>query len=100
MVTILDEPYGGGAGNYLFYPSYTDEYETEWGVVCCTDVTTGETWELDVDTYTDDLYSLRTDGKYLYSTAPWDDGHACWGVIYGDDGKPTAIRLVDEDITK
>ena len=99
-VTIPAESYCGGAGNYLFYPSYTDEYETEWGMVCCTDVTTGETWELDVDTYTDDLYSPITDGKYLYSTAPWDDGHACWEVIYGGNGKPVAIRLIAEDITK
>ena len=100
IVTLPAESYCGGIGNYLFYPSYTDEYETEWGAVCCTDIITGESWSLDVDTYTDDLYDLRTDGQYLYSTAPWDDGHMCWELIYDNNGKPTAIRLIEEDITK
>lgn len=100
IVTLPAESYCGGIGNYLFYPSYTDEYETEWGSVCCTDITTGETWKLNVDTHTDDLYDLRTDGQYLYSTAPWNDGHMCWELIYDANGKPISIKLIEEDITE
>ena len=100
IITLPAESYRGGTGDYLFYPSYTDEYETEWGVVCCVDITTGEIWTLDVDTYTDDLYDLRTDGQYLYSTAPWDDGHMCWKLVYNENGKPIGIKLIEKDITE
>lgn len=100
IVTIPAESYDGGIGNYLFYPYYSDEYETEWGVVGCIDISTGETWMLDVDTHTDDLYSLRTDGYYLYSTAPWDDRHMCWELIYDENLIPIGIELIEEDIAQ
>ena len=100
IVTLPSEYYCGGNDNYLFYTSYDAPHQTVWGAVCCTDITTGETWKLDIDTYTDDLYSLRTDGYYLYSPAPWDDGHMCWELVYDINGKPTRIKLIDEDIAE
>lgn len=66
--------------------------------VYAADLRTGETWELTADTDAE-WYSLTGDGQYVYSCVPWDEYQACWRLVY-EDGRPVALTLLDEDITK
>ena len=66
--------------------------------VYAADLRTGETWELTADTDAE-WYSLTGDGQYVYSCVPWDEYQACWRLVY-EDGRPVALTLIDEDITK
>ena len=92
LVTLPDERYSGGDGEYLFYPI------VDQGLVGCVEVATGQTWALTSDVPCDDLHDLVSDGKYLYTTAPWTDTQTVWRVIRDEGGAPTALQQVAEDI--
>lgn len=73
-------------------------YTTNWNdEVWCMDYETLECWKLTLDTASDDIYAMVTDGTRLYTCAPWDDAQTLWKLVY-EDGRPVAAELVAEDI--
>ena len=81
-----------GTNEYLFKVLYEPEGEGLW----CYEITTGEYWQIADNTeYTH--YSAVTDGKHVYTCAPWDEEQLCWELIY-QNGKPHHLELVSEDI--
>ena len=72
-----------GAGAYL----YTVDDD---GEVLCYAIHSGEIFRLACDADRD-VYELETDGRYLYTTAPWADGQVCWRIEYDADGRPDRL---------
>lgn len=95
---ILNLPYHtnfSGNEEYLYYASVSDE------TVGCVDAQTGETWLLEIEANGKDyneIHNVETDGEYMYTCGPAGGETACWKLIYGEDGKPTAMTLLDGDI--
>jgi hypothetical protein len=89
LVTLPNERYCGDDTSFLFYPSN--------GQIWCTEVSTAETWELTRDADID-FHDLESDGKYIYSTAPWKEEQTCWKIIYNNSGKPESLELVNADL--
>jgi hypothetical protein len=95
----------GDAGDVLFYLD---------NGVSCYDPATKEQWALTLDSDLE-MGSAVTDGTYLYSVrgeemedysldvdpASYQDvsKQTLWKVVYDEDGLPTALTLVEEDIT-
>lgn len=92
IVTLPNEYYCGGNTEYLFYPKDNSQ-------VWCTEVSTGETWALNMDMASENIHDLATDGVYVYTTAPWANEQTCWKLEYDGSGKPLGINLVSIDIT-
>lgn len=47
------------------------------------------------------VYAAETDGTWFYTCTPWSGGTtACWEIIYDDGQRPSALKLIDADITK
>ena len=44
------------------------------------------------------LYSVTSDGEYVYSCAPWGEEQIQWKLEYDEIGRPAAMRLVDKNI--
>ncbi len=93
IVTLPEQRYSGGDGEYLFYPMVSR------GTVGCVAVATGESWELVMGAACDDLHDLVSDGEYLYTTAPWTQSQTVWRIVRDKDGKPLTLQLIDRDIT-
>lgn len=91
FVELPGRRYEGGTTEYLFYSQNNSRL---W----CTEVATGETWELDMDAV-GDFHDLRTDGEYVYTSAPWTAAQSCWKLEYDQGGRPVSAALVEEDIT-
>ena len=85
--------YNAGTAEYLMDVQYTGEDYEVW----CLDTMTNETWELTVgDGPT--IYSIETDGSMVYACVPWDGYQALWKVVCDEQGRPTALELLDDDI--
>lgn len=91
IVTLPAQYYYGGTTEYLFTTSENCE-------VLCVEVATGESWILEMDA-PGDFHDLATDGGYLYTMAPWEEGQTCWKLEYNDEGRPIGIILVNENIS-
>lgn len=91
LLTLPYRYFDTATGDFLFYTAGDSSQ------VWCMDYDTLECWALTVDTPSDDLYSLVTDGAWLYTCAPWDDAQTLWRLVY-EDGRPTGLELVNEDI--
>ncbi len=84
--------FGGGGEDYLFYVNSETVY--------CMDAHTDEHWPLALPANLSDavdIYDIRTDGHDLYTTAPWSETQAHFEVVY-EEGVPTGLKLIDEDI--
>ena len=44
------------------------------------------------------LYSVTSDGVYVYSCAPWGEAQIQWKLVYDEDGRPATIQLIDKNI--
>ena len=91
IVTLPDQPYSGGDGEYLFYPTYH-------GSVGCVEIATGACWELSVQGDTRDVYDIVTDGTYLYATAPWSEPQSVWQIERDETGKPIEMKLINPNL--
>lgn len=91
IVTLPAQHYYGGTTEYLFATIENCE-------ILCVEVATGESWILEMDA-TGDFHDLATDGNYLYTMAPWAEEQTCWKLEYNDEGRPTGITLVNENIS-
>ena len=102
LLTRPDYYYCGGSEQYLFY---VDHFAGESGegygyAVGCFEIATGEYWTLPRDGGEDiDIYDFSTDGQVIYSSCPWDHAQTLWHIMY-EDGRPTALKLMDEDISE
>ncbi|MBQ8232398.1 MAG: hypothetical protein IJZ34_10800 [Lachnospiraceae bacterium] len=80
-----------GDNEYLFWSdSSSDEM---W----CFDIEKEESWMLEVEQDLT-LYSVRSDGEYVYSCAPWGEKQIRWKLVYDESGRPVAMQLLDENI--
>ena len=89
-VTLPLHTYQTGTGDYLFYVDNSNSG------VWCTDAATGRCWKLKTD-FDCDFYSIVTDGTWMYSCVPWRTGQTCWELVW-EEGRPTALKLVSENI--
>lgn len=80
-----------GNNDFLFWSDY--EANEMW----CFDVASGESWTLEKDSDLT-IYSVESDGEYVYSCAPWDEAQILWKLLYDDVGRPVSLELVDENI--
>ncbi len=80
-----------GNNEYLFFS------EVSSNEMWCFDIETGESWTLEMDQDLT-LYSVTSDGVYVYSCAPWGEAQIQWKLVYDEDGKPAAIQLIDKNI--
>lgn len=80
-----------GTDDFLFFA------DTMQNKVICYDIKQKNYYNIKWEDKTD-LYTFTTDGKYLYSSAPWDGKQACYEIIY-NNGVPYAFELIDKDIT-
>ena len=80
-----------GNNTYLFFS------EVSSNEMWCFDIETQENWTLEVDRDLT-LYSVRSDGEYVYSCAPWGDKQILWKLVYDESGKPVAMKLIEENI--
>lgn len=90
--TLPEEPYCGGDGAYLFYPTYDNS-------IGCVDIATGESWVLTADGDTQDVYDAVCDGEYLYTTAPWTESQSAWRILRDADGRPVAMESQNPALT-
>ena len=80
-----------GNEEYLFFS------EVSSNEMWCFDIETGESWTLEMDQDLT-LYSVTSDGEYVYSCAPWGEEQIQWKLEYDEIGRPAAMRLVDKNI--
>ena len=90
VVTLPLHTYQTGTGDYLFYVD--DSNSGIW----CAEASTGQRWKLQTDVDCD-FYSIVTDGTWMYTCVPWGEEQVCWELAW-EEGRPTALKLVSENI--
>lgn len=45
-----------------------------------------------------DSHDLVADDSHIYTTAPCKDEQTCWEIVYGDNGKPEGLKLINADL--
>ncbi len=78
-------------------------HDTVW----CMEIATGAYWRLELRQGEGEkeigkvlAYDMETDGKLLFSCAPWAEEHMCWQILYDEAGRPEALELIDGDIRR
>lgn len=85
---------------YRYYEGFADQFAFSWSpeLICC-DITTGEVWPLAMSDPEIEIHGLSTDGDLLFTCVPWSDVQTLWQLEW-EDGHPSSITLIDEDITE
>ena len=78
--------------DYLFYVVKNRQ-------IWCMDAATTEAWMV-YEGEENSMYSVATDGEYLYSCVPWDEYQALWQVVRDEEGRPESLVLLYENITE
>lgn len=89
VITLPRRTYQTGTEDYLFYVDNSNS------AIWCIEASTGVRWKLKADA--DEFYSIVTDGTWMYTCVPWRTGQSCWELVW-EEGRPTALKLVNENI--
>lgn len=82
----------GENGRYVLYM----HHDTKMAVY---DTDTNKRWTLGTDSDIE-IRDALIDGDYLYSVSHTDNRHSLWRINYDEEGNPSDLVLVSEDITK
>ena len=69
--------------------------------IACVDVRTGESWFLEIEANGKEykeMHNVVCDGEYMYTCGPAGGEAALWKLVYDENGKPTGMSLIDDDI--
>lgn len=87
---LPDHAYSAGVSGALFYAD-------EAGRVWCYLTGRKESRLLAADAAVS-VYSMTTDGEYLYTCVPWGSAQTCWRIGYDAEGLPEMLTLVCADL--